>query len=489
MKLIRNQSIYNALITYSGVVFGYLNMVLLYPRFLSVEQLGLLTTILAVSMIAMQLAKLGAPYFIVRFFSNFQGDDASRRRFFSFLIGLTIVGISLFTTLYLLLQPTIIQYYGTNSPLFVSYNMLVIPMVILMTVFELLFNICRVLMRSVLPTFRREIVVKLINLAAILLYMKGFVSFNTFVWMYILAYGIPNLIVGFSLLRDSAVEFSKSPILAGYGREFLQYGSFVTLTSIATVMNTEIDKLMISSLKGLGPTGVYSIAAFFALIIQIPGRAVITVAAPMVTHYINSGEIDKVASIYKKSSVNQLIVGVLLFVLICTNLHNIFALLPPAFEAGKYVIVFLGIARLFDLATGVNTEIIVHSKHYKYDLYLNICLVVLTVVFNLIFIRLYGITGAAIGSAISMAAYNVAKSCVVWLKFGIHPLTNKTPLIFVAGAVAFVVGYFVPYVKNLYFDTPIRSLPTVIVFCGLVYLLKISPDINDLLDKKILKRT
>ena len=63
----------------------------------------------------------------------------------------------------------------------------------------------------------------------------------------------------------------------------------------------------------------------------------------MLCRYPSMHRILLLMKFYAKSTINQLIVGELLFLGIWANIHNIFKILPAEYEAGKYVIFFIGI--------------------------------------------------------------------------------------------------------------------------------------------------
>ncbi|MDZ7690389.1 MAG: polysaccharide biosynthesis C-terminal domain-containing protein [Balneolaceae bacterium] len=95
-------------------------------------------------------------------------------------------------------------------------------------------------------------------------------------------------------------------------------------------------------------------------------------------------------------------------------------ILPPEYHS-QWVIIIIGVAKLIDMATGVNGQIILHSKHYRFDLYTMIFLVILTVATNYLLIPIYGILGAAIATALSILVYNLIKCIFVWITFSMQP--------------------------------------------------------------------
>ena len=77
--------------------------------------------------------------------------------------------------------------------------------------------------------------------------------------------------------------------------------------------------------------------------------------------------------LYKKSSITQLIIGGFIFILVWFNIENIFKIIPHGnvYAQGIWVVFFIGLGKIFDMATGINQEIVGSSKYYKIDLFLS----------------------------------------------------------------------------------------------------------------------
>lgn len=195
------------------------------------------------------------------------------------------------------------------------------------------------------------------------------------------------------------------------------------------------------------------------------------------------GDMKKVSDFYRRTSLNQLAVGLLLFIGVLGNLHNLFSILPPEYAGGAVIFFVIGLANLFDLATGINSSIVLASPFYKHDLYATVSLLVVAVFLNFMFIPVWGINGAAFATAISIFIYNTYKCAIVWKRLKMQPFH----LGFIElGLVAWVVYYgskVIPYLGNVILDITIRSLAMSIAFAVMMYVLRISKDMNDLVDQ------
>ena len=137
------------------------------------------------------------------------------------------------------------------------------------------------------------------------------------------------------------------------------------------------------------------------------------------------------------------------------------------------------------MATGVNQEIVGTSKYYKIDLLFYLFLVVIAVISNYIFIPIYGITGAAIASAISIFLFNSIRYLFLFKVFEIQPFSFNTLKILIIFMLTLLISHLMTPFNNFIVDLILRSLLVLILFGGLVLLLKISEDVQIVINSTI----
>jgi O-antigen/teichoic acid export membrane protein len=187
-----------------------------------------------------------------------------------------------------------------------------------------------------------------------------------------------------------------------------------------------------------------------------------------------------VEKLYQRTALNQLIAGSLVFIGVWANLHNVTDLLPEEYVGIYWVVVVVGLAKLINMATGVNGHIIMNSRFYRYDLYTNILLLVLTIGTNLLLIPVYGIVGAALATAISIFVYNFVKFIIVWVKFDMQPFQWNAGAIVGIAAVCLYISEQIPYMINFFVDVTVRSLIILLLFTSAVILFRLSEDFQNL---------
>jgi O-antigen/teichoic acid export membrane protein len=109
----------------------------------------------------------------------------------------------------------------------------------------------------------------------------------------------------------------------------------------------------------------------------------------------------------------------------------------------------------------------------------------ITVVSNYLLIPLYGITGSAIATAITITSTNVIRWGFLLYKYKMQPYDfNSVKLIFISVA-TFLIGYFIPIFNNFLVDIAVRSLLTGGVFALLILKTEATPDINNKIRKNL----
>src|SRR5690606_29807901 len=119
---------------------------------------------------------------------------------------------------------------------------------------------------------------------------------------------------------------------------------------------------------------------------------------------------------------------------------------------------------------------------------------------NFILIPKYDMYGAAWATFISFGIMNFIKSYIIYKKIGLHPFTKETLQVILIGGGFFLLLEWIPVIgtNNIYwalFSIVLKSILTTVIFILLVYYLKFSTELNNIIDmilqlvkSKLLKR-
>jgi O-antigen/teichoic acid export membrane protein len=106
------------------------------------------------------------------------------------------------------------------------------------------------------------------------------------------------------------------------------------------------------------------------------------------------------------------------------------------------------------------------------------------------FIPNFGLNGAALATLIAIGLYSVAKLLFVVLKMKLYPFTKNTVISLVLTTITFMVFYYWNFNFHPIVNIVLKSILVTIFYLGLSYYLKISSDINFVMNsvfKKVFK--
>jgi O-antigen/teichoic acid export membrane protein len=174
------------------------------------------------------------------------------------------------------------------------------------------------------------------------------------------------------------------------------------------------------------------------------------------------------------------IIGMGIFLLIWTTLPYIFEIMPNSeqMREGTYVVFFLGLSQVWDMMTGVNNEIIIYSKYYRFNLFLTLFLAVTNTIANLILIPQYGMMGAAIATCLSFFLFNLAKYIFIYIKFGFQPLSARIIPVVAFGVGAWILCAWLPTLESPVITLIYKGTLFSTLYGFAIWKFNISPDIN-----------
>jgi len=485
MGIIQRQSINQSLVQYVGVGIGALSVMFLYP--LDKEAYGVARFLLGTALLLAPLINLGFSAVAIRFFDEFGDKSQEKKGFLGFLLLVNLVGTIFFILLSYLFKGQIYEFYADKSPLFQQFIPFIIPLAILYSFFLMLTSYTTNYHKIVVPSLIHNLIkISLPALFLLLLYnvigyfglAMGLVAHWIFVVLALFAYlfhlGALNWKLDFSFLTKERM---------GRIRSFATYG---LLANYGSLLATRIDEFMIPTLIDFKSNGAYAIAAFIGTTIIIPGMAVMQISSPIIAHSIKEDDWENVGKIYRKASTNLTLIGLYFFVAIICSVEDLFSMMskPEEMAGGFSVVVFICLAKLIDMMTSVNNQIINYSKYYRFGMWAIIALGIINVFLNLFLIPAFGIAGAAMATFTSLVLYNILKLVFIYWKFKVQPFTKETLILIFIAAVSFLIGYFIPTTGIAWVDILIRSVTISAVYLPIVIYLNVSPDINTLLKER-----
>jgi O-antigen/teichoic acid export membrane protein len=428
--LVIRQSIKSTLLTYIGVGLGALNLLFFFPRYLNPELIGLRELLLGVALSLSIFTQLGMQSAMSRFFPYFQDDQRQHNGFLLFTLGVVALGLLGFGGLFVGLQGYWEGLFADKSAAVNAYWGMILPLTGMMMLQNVLEIWARLHYRIVVNALLREIGLRLALTGLTLAYAKGLIGWDGFLWGMCGSYGVSALLLagylkgmGVLYLNPTYVKVRRAlrPIMA-------RYSVWMIVGGAGVVINERIDGLMLAWLAGLASTGIYSLSFFIGTIIEMPRRSVSQISGTLITHAWKARDFRALAKLHRQAALNQMLIGGILLILIWTQIDTVFDLMPNGniYREGKWVVLWIGLARWFDMSNGVNTEIIMNSPYYRFNLVSIVLLGIISFTANYLLIPVYGLTGAAAGSTLSILLFNLLKGGFLWYRLGIQPFNQQT---------------------------------------------------------------
>ncbi|MCH8905182.1 MAG: oligosaccharide flippase family protein [Bacteroidetes bacterium] len=482
MGIVKRQSLQNTIISYLGLTIGYLNFIWLFPNYFAPEHFGLIQLLVAISEILSQFSLIGINSTIIKFFPFFKDKEKKHHGilFFSFIVAL--IGMLIVSGLFIVFKPMILESFAKDSTLIADYYIYIFPLTFFLLFYEVLNAYSRALLKSVVPNFITEILRKAYVFIIILIFSLGQISLGSFLQLFVIGYALLPLGITLYLMYIKQFDLKPrmSPELKSKIGEMMKYGSYALLGTSAAILVGKVDIIMVAGKVGLDYTAYYSVAFLIGVTIHIPARAIAITSIPLISNAWKNNNLGDINSLYKKSAMNQMIIGILLFTLVWTNVDSIMDILPDKYAGAKFVILYIGLSKLIDMACGLNGGIIMTSKYYRFIFFVNALLVGLTIATNIIFINQFGFVGAAIATMITIVVFNFMKLVFLKIKFDLNPFTLQTFKGILIFGVVLVIGYLVPEQPDIIMDILIRSAAIGIAFLILLLTLRPSPEIQDI---------
>ncbi len=485
MGIIRKQSIASSFFSYVGFAIGAVNKLLIFPAFFSSKQIGLTTLLVDFGLVFSTIAMLGTNSITYKFFPFYKTylpkkkNDLPAFTLFVCLGGCLIVIAALY-----LAESFIGRKFGAQSPLFVSHYSLLYPLVVSIALFTLFEAYAWSIHKTVVSNFLREVAFRLFVFVLLISYIYKVISLETFFTLYAFIY-VPSVIILLIYLIRSGnfpINFSVSYVTKRIYKRMAAYAGLILSSSLLNVISRAIDVIFLASQSagGLSDANVFSYGSYMISIMEVPQRSINAIATPIIAQAWRERDKKKIEELYHKTSLNLLIVGLLIWGLIFLNLNNAVNYLGKDYEPMKTVFVIMGIAKLIDLGTGANSQILLLSKYWRFDFFTNMVYVLISLPLNYFLIHKFNIYGPAWANLIAMTIFNTVRFTYIWKFFRIQPFTRATLYAILLAAVCIAAIGFMPLIQNIYVDVIIRSALFALLFAGAVLLFKISPDMTGL---------
>ena len=474
------------MIIYLGFIIGGINAIIFYPRFLESEFYGLVTFLLSSSNLFMPLIALGIHFTIVKFFSAYESKE-ERDKFLSIILFLPLFVAIPMGFLWDEINEWVIKRLSEENTIIEDYTFAIYVVAVACAYFEAFYAWAKVQLQSVFGNILKEFWNRAIVMILLVSIYFEWITRPEFIYYLSAMYVLRTLVMMGYAFKLYLPKF-RFQLPNNFG-EIVRYSLYIILAGSASAIILDIDKVMIPGKDTIETAAYYSVAVFIGTFIEAPSRAMRQILQPLTSKTLNENDEKEVQSLYKRSSINLLLIGGFFFLLVNCNVHELFKLMPEGYAGGELVVLLISLVKLYNMFLGNNGDIITTSRYYRIVLPLSAGMALSVYFLNkLFYFELgYGTVGLAIATFITLFFFNTLKLWFVSAKFRMNPFTSKTFVMFCIVIVLFGAFYFWNFSLHPLINMVLKSFFIVTIYLVAVYKLHISPDINTMASRLIKK--
>ena len=448
------------------------------PLLISESQIGLLQLLDSISGVFVSVFNFGFGQVLARLFPRYRNPANGHHGFLAFGLSLSLMGVVFSSIIYYFFGNFLFEN-GQQNHLMRSFSMLVFPLLFFRMLYINMDAYARMLFASTIGVFLDGLLTKILFVVTLFLFWLSLIDYKGLVYCFTIALCTPGLIMLVYAVKKTAVLSLPHPELIHKNnrKTLLTNMLFGILMGASASIILYVDSLMINKMLTLAALGVYSVFFFAARLLLIPSQNINRISAAVVAESWERNDMKNIAEVYRKSSLNQLILGVYLFGVAWACLEPALSFLPQ-YAYGRYVFFYLGLGLLVEMLTGVNTVIISTSDKYQYNTYFNLALMAAVIVLNYFLISQFDLIGAAVASMLAMVFINVARWLFLYKVYGLQPFDLTFLKAFLVCLIFVLLCCVVDYEASPLVKMVINSVGLSLLFWSVVLRLKLSEDMN-----------
>ncbi len=253
---------------------------------------------------------------------------------------------------------------------------------------------------------------------------------------------IMGSVVSYFTTKKAFFRFSRK-VSMEWVKKLFNYGKYVFGTSMSSMLIKNIDKFMLAGIIGPAAVSIYEVAIKVANLVEVPTQAIAAIVFPQSAQKMEQEGKGAVKYLYERSVgiILALIVPAILFVLVFPEF--VLRIVAPTYMD---TVPILQVTMLFGLfipfARQFGTMLDSIGKP-KVNFYFVILGAVLNVIFNYLFIKSFGVIGAAYGTLSTYMVIFALNQIILYKELGVQPLNALIyAQRFYVESVGIVVGFF-----------------------------------------------
>lgn len=486
-----NQSLKTSLVNYIGIALGAFFTLYISPKYLTIEYNGLYRLLVEYAAVAGAYFHFGMPTIINKYFHRIFDNSGRSTKGFDFIVVLVpIIAITILSLLLTIFRGSVTSFLTNDNDLDLvfRYILYIIPLIITSAYSILIEAYTAMLGNIVKVNFYRNVLVKIFNIASILVYA---LTLNFTYTMLLIACGsMLSVVLSFmNLGKLKEWNFDFRPSLEflqvrGLKRDFFKYALYLIGGNLTLFLVTKIDIFFVGKLGNLSEVAYYTTAMFFIAFINVPYMAILNISFPQISKAFIDNDTRLIKNTLTNNALFAFSISLFIALMIWINIDAVYQIMPNGelYSAGKYVFLILAIGKLADNSIGSLGQLLTISKWYMYTLYFSILISVISITLGYSLTMEMGIYGTALAVAICNWASVIYQLSMVGWKFKITPYNRNFAYVLLLIPPILLLSFGIDaIIDNIWLNLSVKSFLATTIFFGGVYKLNLSPEIKQII--------
>ncbi len=167
--------------------------------------------------------------------------------------------------------------------------------------------------------------------------------------------------------------------------------------------------------------GIYSLAFNIALVVTMPRIAVNTLFAPMISNLYTRRDKEMMQVLITRTASWTFYGGICIAAVLFVLAEPLLAWFGAGYDAGVPALRILLISQVLAASAGSQLYVMTMTGHERNAAVLLACCAAVNAGASAVLVGMFGLTGAAIGTAVSLVVWNLAMALFLWRRLNLSP--------------------------------------------------------------------
>lgn len=251
-------------------------------------------------------------------------------------------------------------------------------------------------------------------------------------------YGLSMLMTLWVLKKEGLLEASEKSLEIV---ELCKFSLPLLFSGVVYVINHNTDMYMLGLIVGASSVAIYGTAINVGNFSSIALNAINVIFAPLISRYYSKNEIDSIKKLYVQCTKWITIINVWLLGIVLLNPGNIMRIAGDEYFVGGAALIIIMCGQFINSALGPVGYMNIMMNRPTVDAAASLVATAVNIITNALLIPKYGMVGAAIATAFSLALKNIINYIYIYSSLHLFPYSKEYIAIVLGFIISFLTGH------------------------------------------------